>query len=138
MRNVRYAARGPQRPPAGVTRVNAILPGNPGAGFDLPQGSMPAVSIPDSAKPTIFARMRAVWQAEGMAGALGAVIVLALLVNTVELLCTSGLPAVYTQILVARAGRARLACHRDGGRARDQPQELVGEDAQAGDRRSAR
>jgi glutaredoxin len=59
-------------------------------------------SIPDSAKPTIYARMRAVLQAESIAGALGAVIVLALLVNTVELLCTSGLPAVYTQVLVAR------------------------------------
>jgi hypothetical protein len=41
MRNVRS---GPQRPPAGVNRVNVILPGNPGAGFDLPQGPMPAVS----------------------------------------------------------------------------------------------
>jgi glutaredoxin len=59
-------------------------------------------SIPDSAKPGIYARMRAVLLAESIAGALGAVIVLALLVNTVELLCTSGLPAVYTQILVAR------------------------------------
>jgi hypothetical protein len=59
-------------------------------------------SIPDSAKPTIYARMRAVLQAESIAGTLGAVIVLALLVNTVELLCTSGLPAVYTQVLAAR------------------------------------
>jgi glutaredoxin len=59
-------------------------------------------SIPDSAKPTIYARMRAVMQAQSMAGALGAVIVLAVLVNTVELLCTSGLPAVYTQLLVSR------------------------------------
>jgi glutaredoxin len=59
-------------------------------------------SIPDAAKPTIYARMRAVLQAESIGGALGAVVVLALLVNTVELLCTSGLPAVYTQILVAR------------------------------------
>jgi cytochrome c biogenesis protein CcdA/glutaredoxin len=59
-------------------------------------------SIPDSAKPTIYARMRAVLQAENIAGALGAVIVLALLVNSVELLCTSGLPAVYTQVLAAR------------------------------------
>jgi glutaredoxin len=59
-------------------------------------------SIPDSAKPAIYARMRAVLQAENVMGALGAVVVLALLVNTVELLCTSGLPAVYTQILVAR------------------------------------
>jgi glutaredoxin len=59
-------------------------------------------SIPESAKPAIYSRMRRVLQAESLGGALGAVIVLALLVNTVELLCTSGLPAVYTQVLVAR------------------------------------
>ena len=54
------------------------------------------------AKPALYARMRSVLQAENVVGALGAVVVLALLVNTVELLCTSGLPAVYTQILASR------------------------------------
>jgi hypothetical protein len=37
-----------------------------------------------------------------MAPALGTVVVLALFVNTVELLCTAGLPALYTRILTLR------------------------------------
>ena len=37
-----------------------------------------------------------------MAGALVGVVLLAVLVNTVELLCTAGFPAVYTHILTAR------------------------------------
>jgi hypothetical protein len=37
-------------------------------------------SIPDSAKPITYARVRAALQAESIAGALGAVIVVALLV----------------------------------------------------------
>jgi hypothetical protein len=41
-------------------------------------------------------------QAENLGGALGAVAVLALLVNALELLCTSGLPAVYSQVLASR------------------------------------
>jgi hypothetical protein len=56
-------------------------------------------SIPDAAKPGIYARARRVLQAQNLSGAIAAVIVLALLVNTVELLCTAGLPAVYTHIL---------------------------------------
>lgn len=59
-------------------------------------------SIPESAKPTIYARMRAVVRAENMLLALASATVLAVLVNVVELLCTAGLPALYTQILVAQ------------------------------------
>jgi hypothetical protein len=62
-----------------------------GAGFSL--------SIPAPAKPTIYAHARRILQADNLAAALAAIIVLALLVNTVELLCTAGLPAVYTHIL---------------------------------------
>ena len=40
--------------------------------------------------------------AENLAGALAGAVVLAVLVNVVELLCTSGFPAVYTQILALR------------------------------------
>jgi glutaredoxin len=58
-------------------------------------------SIPDSAKPALYARVRGVLQAENVAGTLAGVILLALMVNTVELLCTSGLPAVYTQVLAS-------------------------------------
>jgi len=60
------------------------------------------LSIPESAKPGIYARVRTIATAENLPVALGAAVVLAVLVNTVELLCTAGLPALYTQILSAR------------------------------------
>jgi hypothetical protein len=59
-------------------------------------------SIPDSAKPDIYARARRVLQPENVTGALAAVIVLAILANTVELLCTAGFPATSTHILTQR------------------------------------
>lgn len=58
-----------------------------------------SLSIPESAKPGLYARMRGILQADNLAGALVGIVVLAVLVNIVELLCTAGLPAVYTQIL---------------------------------------
>lgn len=62
-------------------------------------GRGPSLSIPESAKPGLYARMRRIIQAEHLAGAMLAVIVLAFLVNAVELLCTAGFPAVYTHVL---------------------------------------
>ncbi len=59
----------------------------------------PTLSIPESAKPGLYARVRQVVSAERLTAALAGAIVLALLVNTIELLCTAGLPALYTQIL---------------------------------------
>jgi len=56
-------------------------------------------SIPESAKPGIYARVRAVLNAEALPGSLLAVAVLAVMVNFVELLCTAGLPAIYTAVL---------------------------------------
>jgi glutaredoxin len=61
-----------------------------------------SLSIPEAAKQPLYARMRRVLTAENLMGALGAVAVLSTLVNLVELLCTAGLPAVYTQILSSR------------------------------------
>lgn len=58
-----------------------------------------SLSIPESAKPGLYARIRRILQAEQLAGALAGVVVLAGLVNTIELLCTAGFPALYTQIL---------------------------------------
>ena len=58
-----------------------------------------SLSIPESAKPGLYARIRRILQAEHLAGALAGVVVLAGLVNTIELLCTAGFPALYTQIL---------------------------------------
>ncbi|HEX6212884.1 MAG TPA: glutaredoxin domain-containing protein [Methylomirabilota bacterium] len=66
-------------------------------------GRGPSLAIPASARPAIYARMRAVLRAEHPGAALGGVIVLAVLVNVVELLCTAGFPAVYTRILTLHA-----------------------------------
>ena len=68
----------------------------------LAAGRGPSLAIPAAAKPGIYARVRAVVTAEHPAAALGGVIVLAVLVNVVELLCTAGFPAVYTRILTLR------------------------------------
>ncbi|MFN7951262.1 MAG: glutaredoxin domain-containing protein [bacterium] len=62
-------------------------------------GRGPSLSIPASAKPGIYARVRRIVNAESTAAALLGAITLAVLVNLVELLCTAGLPALYTQIL---------------------------------------
>ncbi|TWT35074.1 hypothetical protein KOR42_52220 [Thalassoglobus neptunius] len=58
-----------------------------------------SLSIPDSAKPGIYARARRIITAESMWAALAGAMVLAVLVNIVELLCTAGLPALYTNVL---------------------------------------
>lgn len=58
-----------------------------------------SLSIPESAKPGIYQRVRKIVTAENMTGALVGSIVLAILVNIIELLCTAGLPALYTHIL---------------------------------------
>ncbi len=73
--------------------------------------SGPSLTIPASAKPGIYARVRRVLRADTLAASALGVAVLAVLVNFVELLCTAGFPAVYTSVLArlelspwARAG----------------------------------
>jgi glutaredoxin len=61
-----------------------------------------SLSIPAAAKPGLYTRMRRILQAENLRGALVGVVGLAMLVNTIELLCTAGFPAVYTRILTLR------------------------------------
>lgn len=58
-----------------------------------------SLSIPDAAKPGIYARVRSIVMAEHLWGAVLGAGILAVLVNVVELLCTAGLPALYTQVL---------------------------------------
>lgn len=58
-----------------------------------------SLSIPDAAKPGIYARIRGILQAKNLAGALIGAVVLAILVQLVEFMCTSGFPALYTRIL---------------------------------------
>ncbi|MFO0933269.1 MAG: NrdH-redoxin [Planctomycetota bacterium] len=59
------------------------------------------LSIPEGRKAGLYARVTAILRANRLGGAMAGVVVLAFLVNTVELLCTAGLPAVYTSVLVA-------------------------------------
>ena len=63
------------------------------------QGSGFTLSIPSEAKPGLYARMRNVVQTRSLLPAMAAVAVLAVVVNAVELLCTAGLPAIYTAVL---------------------------------------
>ncbi len=59
----------------------------------------PSLSIPAAAKPGLYARMRQVMQQHSLPLALLGVASLAVVVNFIELLCTAGLPAMYTAIL---------------------------------------
>ncbi|MCM5571566.1 glutaredoxin family protein [Burkholderiaceae bacterium FT117] len=59
----------------------------------------PSLSIPESAKPGLYARMRRVMKAKALPAALLGVAALAVMVNFVELLCTAGLPAIYSAVL---------------------------------------
>lgn len=56
-------------------------------------------SIPEGTKPGLVARMRGVMQTQALAASLLGVATLAVVVNLVELLCTAGLPAIYTAVL---------------------------------------
>ncbi len=61
-----------------------------------------SLSIPAAAKPGIYARMRRVLQAENLPAALLGIVTLAVLVQIVELMCTTGFPALFTRILTLR------------------------------------
>ena len=69
-----------------------------------------SMSIPASAKPALLSRMRSVLNADTLPASLAAVAVLAVAVNFVELLCTAGLPALYTAVL-AQQDVGTLARH---------------------------
>jgi glutaredoxin len=61
-----------------------------------------SLSIPQAAKPGIYNQIRKILQAESLLAAMIGATVLAILVQIVELLCTSGFPALYTRILTLR------------------------------------
>jgi glutaredoxin len=73
----------------GAVNINDAL--RAGAGFTL--------SIPTSAKPGLYARMRNVMNTQALLPALIGVASLAVVVNGIELLCTAGFPAIYTAVL---------------------------------------
>jgi glutaredoxin len=65
-------------------------------------GRGPSLSIPDSAKPGLYGRMRRVLLAQALPASLLAVAALAVVVNFVELLCTAGIPAIYSAVLASQ------------------------------------
>lgn len=58
-----------------------------------------SLSIPDSAKPKLFDRMRKLMKASSFSSIILGTVVLAVAANTYELFCTAGFPMVYTRIL---------------------------------------
>ena len=59
----------------------------------------PSLSIPDAAKPGLFKRMREVVTTGNMGPMLASTVLLAIVANSYELLCTAGFPMVYTRAL---------------------------------------
>ena len=60
------------------------------------------LSIPEPAKPMIYNRMRGILHAPNYTVAIIGTIVLGLLVQVVEFMCTSGFPALFTRILTLK------------------------------------
>jgi glutaredoxin len=58
-----------------------------------------SLSIPETVKPGLYSRMRKIINAHSLMLSVLGVIVLAILVNFIELLCTAGFPALYIGIL---------------------------------------
>ncbi len=59
----------------------------------------PSLSIPESAKPGLFRRMRGVVASGSLGPMLASTVLLAIVANSYELLCTAGFPMVYTRVL---------------------------------------
>lgn len=85
-----------------VIAAIAILAGAIHVKDFLAYGRGISLTIPERSKPDIYAQIRRILQAENLTGALVGAVVLALLVQIVEFLCTSGFPALYTRILTLR------------------------------------
>ncbi len=58
-----------------------------------------SLTIPERSKPGLYVRVRRIVHAETVMPALVGAVVLATVVNLIELLCTAGLPALYTHVL---------------------------------------
>jgi len=59
----------------------------------------PSLSIPESAKPGLFKRMRGIVATGSLGPMLMSTVLLAIVANSYELLCTAGFPMVYTRVL---------------------------------------
>jgi len=62
-------------------------------------GRGPSLSIPESRKPDIYRRARAIVSADNLPAMVAATVFLAIAANFYELLCTAGFPMVYTRLL---------------------------------------
>jgi glutaredoxin len=94
----------------GVSRLSTVLVGIVGCAMGLIHlkdyfalGRGITLSIPQSAKPGIYARIRRIVTLERAGTAIAATMLLALLVQAVEFLCTAGIPALFTRILTLHA-----------------------------------
>ncbi|MDT8316594.1 MAG: hypothetical protein RQ824_01225 [bacterium] len=58
-----------------------------------------SLSIPESAKPKLFARMRGLLMADSLSVLVSGTVMLAIAANAYEALCTAGFPMVYTRVL---------------------------------------
>ncbi len=61
-----------------------------------------SLTIPDSAKPRLFDRMRKLMKSTSLPSIIVGTAVLAIAANSYELLCTAGFPMVYTRILTLK------------------------------------
>ena len=59
----------------------------------------PSLTIPESAKPGLFRRMRDIVTTGSLGPMLASTVLLAIVANSYELLCTAGFPMVYTRVL---------------------------------------
>jgi thiol-disulfide isomerase/thioredoxin len=59
----------------------------------------PSLSIPEAAKPGLFRRMRTIVASGSLGPMLASTVLLAIVANSYELLCTAGFPMVYTRVL---------------------------------------
>jgi glutaredoxin len=90
----------------GYVRIIQVMMGGLAVGIGLVNvkefwafGQGLSIAIPESAKPGLYARVRKVLAAEHLSQAMLGILVLAILVNMVEFVCTAGFPAMFTQVL---------------------------------------
>lgn len=90
----------------GYVRIIQVMMGGLAVGIGLVNvkefwtfGQGLSLSIPESAKPGLYARVRKILAAEHLSQAIVGILVLAILVNMIEFVCTAGFPALFTQVL---------------------------------------
>lgn len=90
----------------GYVRIIQIMMGVMAVGIGLVNvkefvafGQGLSLAIPDSAKPGLYARVRKILAAEHVSQAMIGILVLAILVNMIEFVCTAGFPALFTHVL---------------------------------------